>query len=433
MLAPPAKPEDDLSKVPIFAEVYQRSKQGHLNEGVWDRPIRLDRINVLLGAKGYHQTPKSVNFRKGEATDLGVWQKFYHSLPEARLPKKPGMPAQDVLEALGQIDPEMKEIEAAVSNPNAFWPVNYDRPSDTNFWGVTSMLQVAKVLSLRAVARLQNNEADLAAKDFVFSCRLNQPLSKSCFLVDYLVTMADRAIDGSILWEGIHRHAWSSTELRDMDSALGSDDMLALGHKALRFERAQGLQNLNVYWGRDSQLERWYRVFFQRETGNIFYSRPVGWWDQDESAYSRFIQRQIDAIHPVEGILDKLPDIPRPGPIRRLGSFLVTPFTDLSSPLLQGCEANMAEAETNRRLARVACRLEEYYLSHKQYPDKLEELGDLPAHLDQEVLTGKPLHYWRKGDSYVLYSTGGDEQDHGGTPRQANSTSDNYDWVWPGP
>ena len=93
--------------------------------------------------------------------------------------------------------------------------------------------------------------------------------------------------------------------------------------------------------------------------------------------------------------------------------------------------SQIAKAETYRRLARLACRLEEYRIAHgNQYPDKLDELPDLPAHLNQEVLSEQPLRYQRKGDGYLLYSIGWNQKDDGGVLAKDDKEGD---WVWPSP
>jgi len=90
----------------------------------------------------------------------------------------------------------------------------------------------------------------------------------------------------------------------------------------------------------------------------------------------------------------------------------------------------IAKAETYRRLARLACRLEEYRLAHGQYPDTLDALPDLPAHLNQEVLSEQPLQYHRKGNGYSLYSLGWNQKDDGGV---YSTDAKEGDWPWPSP
>jgi hypothetical protein len=98
-----------------------------------------------------------------------------------------------------------------------------------------------------------------------------------------------------------------------------------------------------------------------------------------------------------------------------------------------GTRLNISSSVAGWRFGGPVCRLEEYWLAHKQYPDALAMLPDLPPHLNEEVLTGKPLHYQRNDDTYLLYSPSWDGKDRGGVGRKLNQAGDAYDWVWPGP
>jgi hypothetical protein len=81
--------------------------------------------------------------------------------------------------------------------------------------------------------------------------------------------------------------------------------------------------------------------------------------------------------------------------------------------------------------ARVACRLERYWLVHHAYPATLDELVPaFGADLPQDITTGEPYHYRREGDSYLLYSVGWDQKDDGGNP-STYFGSESPDWVWP--
>jgi hypothetical protein len=441
-LAPPGKPEDDLSKVPIFAEMYQAEREYQKTKKFRD-DLRIYQLTVDLNPKPYLGPPKTVNYFKGELIDLAAWQKYYRSIPEIRLPKQVGTPAQDVLQALSQFDSELNEIDAAVSNPNAYWPINYERPFDGYLGGITRMISIARVIQLKGVAHLDNHEIDLAEKDYLFSFRLNHPLTKGCFLVNYLVIAGVRTLDDSILWEGLHRHAWNDAQLREMESALASTDLLALAQTSLRVERTAAVRSMQVFQGMDTDIVWKAKVSEDSALALLLATapiRPSGWWDQDRRALCQKVQINIDAIHPDLGTLspslfpfhdmsdswgwNRANDIP-------FWDAIYIPMASESVAWRDNFGVKIAKAETYRRLARLACRLEEYRLAHGgQYPDKLDDLPDLPAHLNQEVLSKEPLRYQRKGDGYLLYSIGWNSKDDGGV-RATDDTQG--DWPWPSP
>jgi len=433
-LAPPGKPEDDLSKVPIFAEIYQQPPPNFIGLIRQDSPksTRLDRIDVYLGSNDYDKYPKNVGYLQGHPLDLVAWQKFYRTLPQAHLTDPKATPAQDVLQALSQFDAEMKEVEIALKNPNAYWPLNYDRPFDDRIEGITSMIRIAEVLPLRATAHLDNHETDLAERDYLLSFQTDQSLANKCLLINYIVIFGVCAIDNAILWEGLHRHAWNDAQLREMELALASTDMLALGAQTFRTERARVHQTMKMMQAGDPKLFQDLEEEDQQAAiWRIFQIRPRGWWNEDRLHYSLMVQKAIEGINVAHGTINSLAfDRQKYEGLRTQWRMIYTPISLIIGSNCVYIGPKIAKAETYRRLARLACRLEEYRIGHGTYPEKLEELPDLPAHLNQEVLSEEPLRYQRKGDGYQLYSVGWDQKDDGGV---FNKDDRMGDWPWPGP
>lgn len=425
-LAPAGKPEDDLSKAPIFAPLYAK-------EMVADAPIK--QVDTHFHDPDFLAGPKPSRYQMDAPIDLEAWQKYYRSLPKIHLPSQPGSPAQDVLQALSTFDPQINEVNKAMENPNAFWPTDYNFPFATILGGRTRMISLASFLQLRALAHLENNETDLAEKDYLASFRLERPLMKSCFLVDYLVMAGVRAVDDSILWEGIRRHAWNQVQLQEMEAALGSIDMLAYAQKAIRTERAQAVYSVKfVQNGHDNLVtdisapgnleDRWARF----EMLAFLTCRPSGWGDRELIYLSSEAQKQIESIDVASGRLDSTywenwrdpktwPDLIKINFC--MSGILMAPYKKTGSKI--------AQTEMCRRLARLGCYLEEYRLAHGGYPEKLEDLPSLPAHLNQEVLSDQPLRYKRKGEGYILYSIGWDQKDDGGKRAVGDNPGD---WVW---
>jgi hypothetical protein len=85
----------------------------------------------------------------------------------------------------------------------------------------------------------------------------------------------------------------------------------------------------------------------------------------------------------------------------------------------------LVQTQTKVGQARIACALERYRLAHGEYPETLAPL--VPQFMDKipnDVVGGHPPHYRRNPDgTFLLYSIGWSEQDHGGRT--------NLDLVWP--
>jgi hypothetical protein len=439
-LVPPGKPEDDLSKAPIFAELYQGYEASLKKEAASSVTPRIKSIHTSI--KSTPLTPKFGSYFAGESTDLAAWQKYYRSSPESRLPSKVGTSAQDVLQSLSRFDSDLNEIDMAVSRPGAFWPCNYEFPPATYLGGIWSTLAIQEVVGLRGIAHLDNHQADLAEKDYLFSFRLNRPISKTYDTSGYMITASNRTTANSILWEGLRQHAWNTVQLFEMESALASEHWLINLRSSLQCGRADflGIPWLGTIKG-ESAVSILIRdtADTQNDIGyiDLFYPyyplRPNGWIHEDLCHYTLAVENKINAVDLHRDTLDptffnSAKDVSR---VHNWNEALLTPLTSISLPWLDRLGETATKAETYQRLARLACRLEEYRITHDQYPEKLDQLPDLPARLNQEVLSEQPLHYQRKADSYQLYSIGWNQKDNGGV--YSATTDQPGDWPWPSP
>jgi hypothetical protein len=436
-MIPSGRPENDLSKVPLFAEAanqWQRAVDLDSFKFNTIPPIQFDRINTTLGAKLDILPPSEGSYFRRQPVDLAAWQDFYHKLPEAHLPSQNGTPAQDVLRALSQLDDSLQTIHVAVTNPDAYWPENYEHPFTVTVAPQVDLLRVAKVLSLRGSAYLADGKANRALEDYLFLLELMRPEEKNTRYVTFLVDLGVRAIGYSIVWEGIHSHSWNVSQLHEIESALDHPTLLELGIRTYRVERSEKLSSMDFM--ESSRPSNLVHTKSERDLWSFLRLRPDGWWDQDRLAYSIQIQKQIDRIDLKRGAFAKEEPPRTPSSLR----WLYTPLSKVLWTLPGSVSRKMVEAETQRRLAELACRLEEFYLLHQNYPDSISEMGTLPEHLNEEVLTGKPMHYRRENKSYMLYSTGWDGIDHGGVrqspPYEKDGVSnlrDEWDWILTGP
>jgi len=421
-LVPSGKPEDDLSKAPIFAPLYGKES---------DAKAPINQLDYRLHAPLTTSEPHLSGYQKGNPLDLEQWRKFYRALPEAGLASTSTTPAEDILQVLSRFDLPMEQIEAALSNPNAFFPIDYEHPSPRPY--LKRMFQVVALWQLRGIAHLDNNETELAAKDYLATFKPGPFLLRDGGLVGYVLWFGMRSMDEAILWEGIHRHAWNERQLQKMESALARNDMLAMGQQTLRVSRAKDLRDISTA-KKEEEFLKSILIFddaFDDRMLSFFWMRPDGWNQQDKTAYVLSQQRLIEAIDPREGTiqLEAFASQPENSTQNKIRAFYL-PATVALESTRQMTGRTFAKAETYRRLARLACRLEEYRIAHNQYPEKLDELPDLPAHLNQEVLSEQPLHYQRKGEGYALYSVGWNQKDDGGV---YSNDAQMGDWPWPSP
>jgi hypothetical protein len=435
-LAPAGNPENDLTKIPIFAELLrQDDTKARLYKFYWFGPYleKPGTKDLLHDSTVYLTERKPIN--------LASWQQYYRSAPESGLPQQVGTPAQDMLTVLSRFDPELAEIDSALQNPESYWPLNCIIPNPPfkmdrleGFIRIYNAYSVAgEVLQMQGVAHLENGESEKAEQNFLFIQRLVQSLLRAPGIVSGLMAIGVQQRGEGLLWEGIRRHAWKDAELSEMESSMASVDFLKSYREALRFDRASSIQCLSYVEQKqpipvpypDGKKDKWAEMILFMDLA------PKGRIDLAKSYFCRELQKRIDSIDLNRGVF-------APALFADDKKFLMVPFLDLQG-LYRGAH-HVAQAETNLRMGRLACFLERYYLTEGHYPENLnEQISDLPPRLNQEVLSEQPFHYQRKGNGYLLYSVGWDRIDHNGAPTGSRvedgetvSNAD-YDWVWPSP
>jgi len=217
-LVPPGNPKDDLSKVPIFAPLYQKKQ---------DTNAPILQLDINLKTKSKKSQPDLSFYLAGSKINLEDWRKFYLSVPESNLGKSSATPAQDVLKVFSRFDSQLKEIDHSMDNPNAFFPLNYDNPSAVLVF-ITPILNASSLFDLRGLAYLENGEVNLAQKDYLSTFKLLALFGKVGGSMNYVILVLDRHLDNCVLWEGLHRHLWNQEQLQEMETALAQEDMLNL-------------------------------------------------------------------------------------------------------------------------------------------------------------------------------------------------------------
>ena len=307
-LAPAGKPESDLTKVPIFAELLQ-------NDYTKARLYKFYYYGPYLKKPGNQDLlPPSANWTEGKPINLASWQQYYRSSPESGLPQQPGSPAQDVMAVLSQFDPEVAEIDSALHNPESSWPSDCVIPCPPfkmdrleGFIRVLDTYQVAgQVLQTQGVAHLENGESVKAEQDFLFIQRLAQSLLRAPGVVNGVMASNVQQRGEELLWEGIRRHAWRDAQLKDMETSMDSVDFLKNCREALRFDRGGEIQCLSfVEQKQPIPVPYPYGEKYKWDEMMLFINfAPKGRIDQAKSYFCRELQKRIDSIDLNRGVFD---------------------------------------------------------------------------------------------------------------------------------
>jgi hypothetical protein len=102
-----------------------------------------------------------------------------------------------------------------------------------------------------------------------------------------------------------------------------------------------------------------------------------------------------------------------------------------TASVINALASAMDRTNTQLELTRLAAALAVYRADHGQYPDKLDALmPDMLPQLPVDLYHAKSLVYKRETDGYLLYSTGENGVDDGGSHEQYGGILAGRDIGW---
>ena len=466
-VTPPPVPDDqNFALTPIVYSTYANflDKNGHRIQPVSTNVV--DRLAMSLYREGdYGDTNLQFgSWQKAELKNLKPWQDYYRN-PKADAAKRnqagtnefpvspqPQTPAADVLLALSKYDSTLEELREAAKRPYSRFPLEYrsDEPFAILLPHLAKMKNVEQVLSLRAIAELDADQSEKALADLKLAFRWSDSVRDEPFLISHLVHIAVQSILMQPVWQGLAQQKWSEAQLAVLQSELGKQDYLADFHRAMRGERAFSIATID-YLRRNKRYSALCNMgMAESGTSSLrspeemlseigFSLVPDGWFYQTELTFAQMFERWNLPM------VDLQKRLVSPQASARLaeGAYKAMKVNSVRNilvrllyPALERAAKKVAIIQAQLDLARVACALERYRLTHGQYPEALDALApQFIEEIPHDLINGQPLHYRRTDDGkFVLYSIGWNEKDDGGVVifRSNNGSVDmeQGDWVW---
>src|SRR5262249_21778859 len=100
------------------------------------------------------------------------------------------------------------------------------------------------LVHVHATAELEAGNPAEAFEDLKLGLRLSDTMHDEPLLIDHLVRVATMAINLQTVREGLIRHAWSESQLIELESYLASINLLSEYRLAMRGERAFSIAGL---------------------------------------------------------------------------------------------------------------------------------------------------------------------------------------------
>ncbi|MEO8205345.1 MAG: hypothetical protein ABI615_04135 [Chthoniobacterales bacterium] len=301
-------------------------------------------------------------------------------------------------------------------------------------------MRILDVLSLRAVAYMEANRPDEAARDIMLMLRVVDTFSNDPSAISHLARMAYLSIATQKIREGIERGVWSASQLEKFENRLATENVLPELRQMLRTERGIFNETCMRWAQRDQSVMKaffkdWYdrpnipRSWYDESaTPSWAYTLPWAGLYEDMAFFSRAIQGRLDILTHAN-VLNKntCPEFPIPVGMQR-GTCL---FSTLSLPALESAGKKFIATQVNIDMTRIACALERYKIAYGMYPENPDQL--VPQYIEKlpmDITSGNPYHYRRNApDNFTLWSIGFDGVDDNAAPI-TRKNPEKGDWVW---
>jgi hypothetical protein len=463
-MTPPTVPDgQNLAMAPVMARLlnYTTNSSGEVRVGS-GRSAETPSVGRLRSSgPGAREMPQA-SWARQEFTDLAAWQAYYRrpyetmqwSVKSNRFVTKPTepqfpvaaeaqTPARDVLLALSKFDDILNELaRAAAERPQTRYPHPYELGYFAQTGGHEALRGVARVLCLRAVARLHEGQVEAAFADVELALRLADSLRQEPSLHSH-VRLLQPMLTGVLqpVWEGLARRQWTEPQLAALQRRFSQLDLCAEQATALRGEAVMETdliqhvrrlatgqtRRLSPLHEAPEEITEKFWVFVLRR----FY--PVGWLYQDEVLTCRILRPfdPVDTSHTrSQG----------PGLSSIMDPFFVTFLVPRLHQVREEIETRFPLMQTLLNQALLACALERHRLAQGQFPENLDALApQFVAKVPQDVASGQPFRYRRTDDGqFILYAVGGDGVDDGGRAVKVEFDwsgslvvpAGSGDWVW---
>jgi hypothetical protein len=478
-IPPPVPDDQNFALTPIVASGYSRVLDKNGNRIRPENTNVVNRLTMNMYRTGLLTSTNLLfgNWQKGRLTDLKAWQNYYRTMfltndTMSEPPPMPGMPmpehfdtniyrnvvvaldtnefpiaaqqqtpAADVLLALSKYDSVIEDLRQASRLPFSRFPLNYtaDDPAQITFphWG--ALKSSAWVLRLRAVAELDNGQADKALADVRLTFYLagsihNEP---SDYSFEEQMSLVGFAVQ--IIWEGLARRQWSGEQLVALEQELAGIDAVQDYGFALRAGRASNLKTIDyLRRGRTTNSITCMCGDIMWLPTLAYRFSPSGWFDLNKRATATVFEDALPTPAEAEQRILSPEISGRFGRAERLARrpHLIPDSIWLSFvPSLDRRAMHSTQMQAGVDMARIACALERYWQAKSVYPETLDELApQFIKKIPHDIINGQPLHYRRTDDGkFLLYSVGWDGRDDDGLPEDFKpffQLKPAGDWVW---
>jgi hypothetical protein len=335
-----------------------------------------------------------------------------------------------------QFAPQFARIQAALKRPAARINGDYTTFTNSLLPNFTNYRIVGEVLLHKAKCHLVLGEADQALADLTLHFELSRTLAPedrpTSLIAGFMYTLLARQW-ASAIGDGLQAHLWSEPKLVALQKQLADIHLLSLNAYTLKANRASDFQRMDRL---ENKMASTHHMSLTA-IGFLRWTMRGAWIDHNNALLVDLEGRTIMAIDMTNQTVSPSrakAAVAKIGAMKKHANTWSLFAAVATASFGSGMEG-LASDQTKVDQAQIVCALERYRLHNRQYPPTLATL--VPQFIDKipnDVITGKPMIYVRKGnDNFLLYSVGWNEVDDGGLTAHNGDGSedrDRGDWVW---
>jgi len=335
-----------------------------------------------------------------------------------------------------QLEPVFTLIRNALQRPYARMGGDYSIPSEIPIPAFVTIRTVSQRLAAMSRCYMALGQPEKALDELTFMhqlCRVMEarPSGKPMTLVAAMINVAVTGLYVGTIEKGMQLHVWQEPQLAALQQQLKEINLPPYVAEALVTERQAIWRDAEMFdlakmidWSSPPKFS-WYRLW------------PRGWVCQNMVFCAERQQKMVESFDPSDPFIVPHKIEAAMQEMDRMTAHW-SPFKVLASvaiPNIKRAGQTLLRNQTMANHAQIVCALERYHLAHGEYPETLEALTPgLIEKIPTDLVGGQPPHYRRNADgTFLLYSIGWSEQNHGGQapPATGNPTVSQYDLVWP--
>jgi hypothetical protein len=195
IVLPPVPDDQNFAATPLFAKLFPKPP-----------------MHLRLGAVKLPDCPNASGDRHVRRVEnLAAWRTYFTD--------------DNLLTALKQCEPILREVEEASRRPHCRFPIRYNDNINAQLPHLSRLCNCARTYRLRALAELSAGQMDAASDDVQMCLRFIDMVKNGALMIPCIVRVAILGIAVRPVWEGLAAHQWNENQLAAVQASFRKADL----------------------------------------------------------------------------------------------------------------------------------------------------------------------------------------------------------------